>query len=683
MAQGMLELERTSTPELVQKLFRYAHTLKGAARVVKQKEIAELAHAIEDVLTVFRDGTAQPTPDRVNAVLELLDSISGQMTKLGQSAQEPSAPSPPPLPRSSVPAPEQPLPRPPVRASAVAAASSAPVDDSFRTLRADVEEMDALIDGVAEAHVQMEGLRRRHSRLERLRLLQEQLTAELRAVSSGRALAIASELGSGLSTFEGAFGAGIEQVDRELRQVREAAERLRLLPVGLVWWVLERAARDTAATAGKKVELETHGGQVRLDAHVLSAVQPALVQLVRNGIAHGIEREGDRISAGKPGAGKVTLEVIRRGNRVSFVCADDGKGVDLEAVRREAVKKGLLAADVRAESAALMDLLMHGGISTALEVTSHSGRGVGLDLVRETALKLGGDVRVDSQPGRGTRFELEVPVSLASMEAVLVECDQQLAAIPLESVRSSVRVRADEIAHTADGESLVLEGKVIPFAPLAHSLSNGVRPPAQLRKAWSAVVVESGGLLAALGVDRLRGTENVVLRSLPRPCPAGAVVAGATLDAEGNPRLVLDPQALVADARRASASLRGAAAGPLPLLVVDDSLTTRMLEQSILESAGYSVELASSAEEALVKLGERQYALALVDVEMPGMNGFELLERLRSEPRLAEMPTILVTSLSSPEHKQRGQEAGARDYIVKGEFDQKRLLQRIRELVGR
>ncbi|MBV8780645.1 MAG: response regulator, partial [Phycisphaerae bacterium] len=201
--------------------------------------------------------------------------------------------------------------------------------------------------------------------------------------------------------------------------------------------------------------------------------------------------------------------------------------------------------------------------------------------------------------------------------------------------------------------------------------------------AWSAVIVEAACGRAAIAVDRLRAAANIVVRPLPRSARSSPLVSGASLNAEGEPQLVLDPEALVARARRAQArEIESAPKKRACVLVIDDSLTTRMLEQSILESAGYEVEVATSAEEGLEKARARQYGLFLVDVEMPGMDGFEFVTRTRADARLSKTPAILVTSRNAPEDRRRGEQAGASAYIVKGEFDQSYLLRMARELVG-
>jgi two-component system chemotaxis sensor kinase CheA len=218
--------------------------------------------------------------------------------------------------------------------------------------------------------------------------------------------------------------------------------------------------------------------------------------------------------------------------------------------------------------------------------------------------------------------------------------------------------------------------------PLDRALRRS-RPPGQRRQSWSAVVVQVDDRSVAVGVDRLRGTSHIVMRSLSSVVEVDPIIAGASLDAEGHPQLVLDPKGLIDMAHRATGFAEDEAkVERAPILVIDDSLTTRMLERSILESAGYTVDLAMSAEEALMKSRERRYALFLVDVEMPGMDGFEFVATTRADPVLRDTPAILMTSRDAPEDRRRGEQVGAHAYIIKSEFDQRRLLQIIRTLVG-
>lgn len=664
LGQGVLQLEKGATSEVVARLLRFAHTLKGAARVVKQAQIAEDAHAVEDALEPLREGGATVPRERIDRLLRLVDSIAARVAALDA---------------------------PPDRAAPQVA--RAPVDEPLLTVRAEIAEMDALLDGIAETSVQLRAMRRSMGVLERTRHLAE-LLVEQTAPSLSRDLpregggitprvrALAEELRSLVTRLEATLPNNVDLVEREMQQVRDAAEGLRLLPASAVFASLERTTRDVAYSLGKQATFEARGGEVRLDAHVLGVVQGALIQMVRNAVAHGVETETVRSKAGKSPIGRVELEVLRRGNRIAFVCRDDGGGIDLEAVRRVAQARGLTQADVKNLGAeGLVGLLLEGGLTTSVTVTETSGRGVGLDVVREAAARLGGEVSVGTEAGRGTKLELVVPVSLSSVDALLVEAGGIVAAIPLDAVRRTLRLSENDVVSTAHGHSVVYEGAMIPFVQVSQPLRAKAAPARGLRMS-SVVVVEGTMASAAMGVDRLLGTARVVMVQLPAMAVADPLVAGLSLDAEGSPQLVLDPEQLVLVAMQAT---REAAppepAAVAPVLVIDDSLTTRMLEQSILESAGYEVELATSAEEGLEKARKKRYGLFLVDVEMPGMDGFAFVELTRADPVLRETPAILVTSRDSADDRRRGSEAGAYAYVVKGEFDQGFLLDTLRKLL--
>ncbi len=406
------------------------------------------------------------------------------------------------------------------------------------------------------------------------------------------------------------------------------------------------------------------------------------MQLVRNAVAHGIEPEAARRAAGKPPEGKVRVEVARRGREIVVTCRDDGRGVDLEGIRRAARRRGLAPGTLeRHDAGELLGLLFRGGISTSATVTEVSGRGIGLDVVREFAEKQGGRVAVSTTKGEGTTIELALPLSVASVEGLVVEASGETAAVPLDAVRRTVWVSPGSVSSSPRGDHLVLDGTEIPFAPLASLLAPGELEGTR-RDGSPAVVLQSGAELFAIGVERLLGIRTIVLRPVPALAPPSPLLAGLFRDSEGRPRLVLEPEALAEALSGRAPRLEAGAVAARVILVVDDSLTTRMLEQSILESAGYEVDVASSAEEALEKARARRYALFLVDVEMPGMDGYEFVERTRADAELGQVPAILVTSRSSAEDRRRGRDAGARDFIVKSDFEQGALLQRIGELVS-
>jgi two-component system, chemotaxis family, sensor kinase CheA len=582
LGRGLLELERSADAEAVKRLLRAAHTLKGASRVVKQIEIAELAHAIEDVLAPHREAKT-PAVDRseIDRLLSLVDSIRARLSRLDAPAEKP-APAP-------------------------------AVDEKLRSVRVSIDDLDAILADLSSLTEKTPALAALYDRI-----------------------------------FE-----------------------MRLIPSSAIADELERAVRDAARTLDKRVEFRATGVETRVDAHVLFALRGALVHAVQNAVAHGIDRSGT-----------VSLAIERRGHRAAFTVTDDGRGLNLALIKKTAVERGLAdeqTARAMSQKEAIA-LLLAGGLSTSRTVTKVSGRGLGLDAIRETVARLKGELELESAPGSGTRLVMIVPISLSSLPALAVEAGGSTALIPLDAVRGAVRVPANDVASTAEGDRALVDGRMMPFVSLARTL--GHRGPQPRPKARTMVIVDAGGRQSAVEVDRLGAIRNVVVRSLPDHLAADPIVAGAAFDRDGLPQLLLSPAALTQHGRGALAEEPGAEPAKPCVLVIDDSLTTRMLEQSILESAGYRVDLAISAEEGLEKARSGKYGLFIVDVEMPGMDGFEFVSRTRADPTLHDVPAILVTSRADAVDKKRGDEVGARAYMVKSEFDQQALLATIRRLVG-
>lgn len=618
LASGVLALERGVAPEAIKRLLRLAHTLKGAARVVEQAEIARAAHALEEALQPLAEQAGPAAREEIDRMLQLTDAISRLITALG----------------------EEPAP------AAPEAAAPPPAEAIGETVRVPLAELEGMLAGIAEAQVQLEGLRRR-------------------LVEPGRA---ADDLTDRL-----------DRATSELDGVREGLHRARLLPARRIVPELERACRDAAIMLGKEVRFESTGGETRLDGHVLLAVRDALLHLVRNAVDHGIESPAERRAAGKPAAGRIRLSIARRGDRVAFALEDDGRGLDLAAIGAAAAARGLIAPEEarHPQPETLTRLVFESGFSTRAEVTEISGRGVGLDVVHDVVARLKGELRLATEPGRGLTVEAIVPLSLLAIKALVVESGGMTAAIPLDAIVTTARAGEGDLARTGDREAFLVEEALVPFMPLTPREA-GVSAP------WSVVVVQAGTGRAAVGVDRIVEVEETVVRPLPAMLGRLPLVSGASLDAEGVPRPLYDPVGLVAAARRTPSAPRPAPPPPKPrILVVDDSLTTRMLEASILESAGYEVEVAASGEEGLAKARAGRYDLMIVDVEMPGMTGFEVVATTRQDPALQRLPAVLLTSRASASDRRRGAEVGARAYMVKGEFEQGRFLQTIQGLVGR
>lgn len=615
LARGLLELDPTRAPtaDAVKALLRHAHTLKGAARVVKLPELGDLAHQLEDVLVPLRESPRAPTQDELQRAQVGLDAIRAALSRLGRAPDE----------------------APPTPSEAAPTRVDEPVESAFAQVRVGIADLDALVDGLGDARVACAAL---------VRALEQADTGDHRAlVDRARKLAAT------------------------LDEVHTSTSDLRLVPTQALATELERAARDAASAHGKRVELRLVGADARLDAPVLAGLRGALRHLVTNAVVHGIEAPTVRARIGKPEIGRVEITFRREGARVAITCRDDGAGLDFAALRAAAAVRGRELPD----DDALIAALLAGGLSSAARTDDIAGRGIGLDVVRQSIAALDGELAITSRPGGGTTVSLRVPLSLAAVAALAVECGGDRVYVPLEAVSATRHLAAGDLVRRGDAEHLVVVDGVLPFVPLATLLSRGTRRDTPRVRA--ALLLEVGDARAAIGVERVGAIETIVTKPLP-PAPIDPLVGAVTLDGDGRACLVLAAAELVQRAREATAPLPSAPREPPLVLVVDDSLTSRMLEQSILESAGYRVALASSAEEALELLARGRFDALVVDVEMPGMSGFELLEKLQREPSLGAPPAVLVTSRADPADLLRGRQAGARDYIVKGDFDQRRLL---------
>jgi two-component system chemotaxis sensor kinase CheA len=655
MQRGALDLEKGAPPaDTVAGLLRQAHTLKGAARVVRLAALADLAHQVETLLEPFRSGGADPAV--AGPLLRLLDAVQAGLAGLA-----PPAPGGAAAPQGGPDAP----------------AAPAAVDRRLETVRLEVAELDGVLEGLREAGGRLGELRGQAAGLGQARAWARSL-AQAGQGEHERLRSTALDLEAWLERFDRSATHALEQAGRELETAQQRAGAMRLLPASALFAFLERACRDAADALGKRVRFESEGGEQRLDAPVLSALQEALQHTVRNAVVHGLEEPARRAAAGKPEEGRVQVALRLEAGRAVFTCVDDGRGLDTAAVAKAARERGRLDQKAALDDGQAAALLLQGGLSTAERVTELSGRGLGMDVLREAVERLKGSVRLDSRPGAGLAVSVSVPASLSTYPALAVQSNGRSALIPFAAVRAARIPALQDYARGPDGESVLVDGQALPLLPLQACFSAGPVP-----RPRAVVLLEGAGGRAALGVDRVLGVREAVVLPLPEMAPGAELARGACLDAAGDPCLVLDPDSLVRAARErrlpAGDLERGAR---LPVLVVDDSLTTRMLEQSILETAGYAVETAASAEEGLARLKAVKVGLILVDVEMPGMNGFEFLGRLKDEPGLRDIPAIMVSSRASGEDRRRGAEAGARDYLAKGEFDQARLLARIRELLA-
>jgi two-component system chemotaxis sensor kinase CheA len=416
---------------------------------------------------------------------------------------------------------------------------------------------------------------------------------------------------------------------------------------------------------------------------VLHRLSDSLLHLVRNAVDHGIETPAEREAQGKPPQATLRLHAMQLGSEVIIAVTDDGRGIDLDRVRVEAGRQGVSTDGLSDDDVAALTL--RSGLSTTTFVTDISGRGVGLDVVRANVEAARGRIEVRSQPGLGAEFRVIVPITLAVLRCLLVEADGCSYALPFHRV---VRSQADDAPSntSAEGRPVVwVDRQAVPLSVLSETLGGA---PAAVSDGPIVVLADSMRR-HAFKIDRLLGQRDVVLKGLSRALPSVPAVAGASVEPDGSVLLVLDPPGLIHRARLAHPShvedapaKAAVQARRHRILVVDDALTVRELQRSILERAGFTVRVATDGLRALALLAEEPSDLVLTDVEMPNMDGFALTEAIRLDTALANIPVLILSSRSSDADRRRGLEVGADGYIVKSRFDEGGLLTAVNSLLG-
>ena len=461
-----------------------------------------------------------------------------------------------------------------------------------------------------------------------------------------------------------------------------------MLPCATFLNVLPKLVRDLCRDQTKEAELVLCGGEVEIDKRILEEMKDPLIHLVRNCIDHGIEKPAERIRQGKPPRAMITVSVTQvEGNKVEIAVRDDGVGIAVEKVKAAAVKHGLLSAVAarHLDEPAALSLMFLSGVSTTPLITEISGRGLGLAIVREKAEKLGGRVAVQTQAGRGTSFQILLPLTMATFRGTLVRAAGQTFVIPTANVAHAGRVRITEIQTVENRATIALNGRVVALVQLATVLELAPSMAAEDEPVWlTFVVVTAGEKRLAFGVEAVLGVQEVLVKTLGKPFVRVRNIAGATVLGSGSAGLILNVADLLQSAakvRPVAKSAPAQAAERKSVLVVEDSITSRMLLKNILESAGYQVRTAVDGLDAWGQLQVERFAGVVSDVQMPRLDGFSLTEKIRADQKLLELPVVLVTALGTPEDRARGVDVGANAYIVKSSFDQSNLLEALRRLV--
>jgi len=805
LQQNMVTLEENPHDKaLLKEVFRSAHTIKGAARMMGFADIARVTHEMESVLAEMRDSTLLLNSDISDLLFEGIEIIAA-LTQLQARPNEPTALQTladlnsdrlierlqaivkgvtPPVPTMAVSATQgngheagksdtlvlpaiDPAQLPPVAGGSPSLplpAESSPRDLRWAddSIRVPIRKLDTLLHLSGEMVITKMQHRsiddRIHALLERERNRSRHLADLADRVGRSWGSINQADMEAALDQLR-ALDAQIDTLtDRTLRDFQEYTTRLytvtdeledtvlsvRMLPVGTLFDTFPLAIRNFRRDHGKEINLQVQGGDTEIDKQILESLGDPLIHLLRNALDHGIESPAVRQAAGKPARGLIRVAAYPQGTQVVIEISDDGAGMDPARLRSLAMRKNIIS---RLEAEKLTDdealnLIYYPGFSTAEIITDMSGRGVGMDVVKTTIERMNGAVSVQSQPGVGTTVILRLPLTLATMQALLVRVGSQVFVLPSHTIEGGMEyVSGDDIFMIENHEVTRIKGRTMPLvrleelldlsrvqsgawlreAGLGHLLPGPGRLPAppddtldeeedlsllfqapalgngiRLENKLPGVIVGSGDRMTCFLVDELIDELSVVVKSLGPLLGRVKTASGATILGDGRVVMILDVVRLLAEARTRSNSGQLSRAwsamqpGKRPyILVVDDSITTRELEKSILENAGFEVDIAMDGLEALSKVeaqgqdGRRRYDLMIADIEMPRMDGLELTQRVKTHAQdlLRALPIIIVSSLASETYKQRGVEVGAQAYITKGQFDQSHLLETIDLLI--
>lgn len=718
LTSGLLALEGGKVAEAAtyEELMRAAHSLKGAARIVGVGGAVRVAHAMEDVFVAAQRGelaltrgyvdgllagvdllariakTAEPELGRwENEAAGEIDAFLAALACAGATPLEPPAVEPAPAPVASEPA-------------APATSGEAPRSEP-RVLRVGADNLNRLLGLASESLVESRWLRPFGTNLARLKRLQrdlgvtlDQLRAQAGAAATDERFAAAFADAQRQLTACRSFLTGqlleLETYDRRATNLSDRlyaeAVAVRMRPFADGVGGLPRMVRDVARRLGKDVRYELIGENTPVDREILEKLEAPLGHLLRNAVDHGLERPEARRAAGKPESGLIRMEARHQAGLLMISVSDDGQGADVEKIRAAVLARKLVDAATapKLSESELLEFLFLPGFSLRENVTDISGRGVGLDVVQSMVRAVRGTIRVSSTPGAGMRFQLQLPLTLSVVRALLVEIDGEPYAVPLGYVTRALRLKPGAVDATQGQPHFELEGRRIGLVAARQLLG---RPAGPANDTPAVIVLGETGRNYGLVVDRFLGEKELVVQPLDARLGKVRDIAAGALTEDGAPVLILDVDDLAHSVERlaasgrlvtASAETASASNARKRILVVDDSLTVRELERKLLESHGYAVETAVDGVEGFTAARRGAFDLVVTDVDMPRRDGIELTRLIRADARLKATPVMIVSYKDREEDRMRGLEAGADYYLTKGSFQDDTMLRAVADLIG-
>jgi two-component system sensor histidine kinase and response regulator WspE len=717
LTDGLLALERNPrAAEQLEICMRAAHSLKGAARIVGLDVGVTVTHAMEDCFVAAQRGTITLQHSQIDLLLggvDLLNRIANtpedELTLWNSERQQEITDFLNTLTTAlTVPAAESTTP-PAQPAVAPAARPAGPGEDresSERVLRVTADNLNRLLGLAGESLVESRWLKPYAESLLQLKRLQyragrhlevladvlaEQRTSARGATALAEARRVALECHQLLSQ-------RLDEVETFDRRSSNLAHRLydaalacRMRPFADGTRTFPRMVRDLGRKLGKAVNLELTGEGTQVDRDILEKLEAPLGHLLRNAIDHGIETPQERRAAGKPDEGVIRLEARHSAGLLLIVISDDGRGIDLNRLRETVVERKLTTAAIaeRLSEAELLEFLFLPGFSTKDAVTEISGRGVGLDVVQTMIRQVRGTVRVTTQHGTGSRFQLQLPLTLSVVRTLLVEICGEPYAIPLAHIQRTVKLPRKQIEQLEGKPHFIHDGRSIGLVSAQQVLGG---PPVATHDDELAVVLLGDAVnTCGLVTDRFLGERELVVQPLdPRLGKVKDIAAGALME-DGTPVLIIDVVDLLlsvdklvsmGNLHQVSRDATSGGQARKRVLVVDDSLTVRELERKLLDQAGYDVAVAVDGLDGWNVARTEHFDLVITDIDMPRMDGIELVAHIKQDPQLNVLPVMIVSYKDREEDRRRGLDAGADYYLTKGSFHDETMLQAVVDLIG-
>ncbi|MEO5968864.1 MAG: response regulator [Bdellovibrionia bacterium] len=671
-------------PKWLDEAFRMAHSLKGASRVVDYNEVMTFAHSLETLFAKARKGELLLDKEILSSIHSTLNSIE---TSIEATRQNKS---------SSV-------------------TNTKPVDQPVESLRLNATHLDQILSTAGEFITSKRNQTETSTQLTKAGRIIRGMEKEwsfCRKLNAAqlRQLTLVPEFG-GISQYFHSVERGLRSLSRQVRQVsklhqrnswelrrmseqlQEDVQHARMVPAQSVFEGFHKMTHDLATDTRKQIGFRAIGLEIEADRLVLQALKDPVMHLLRNSISHGVESPEERARAGKPTTAQVILRIESNRGLLKVYIEDDGNGINYEKIKQRAIQEKLVTAEAvnSVDPSQLTELMFRPGFSTANEISDISGRGMGLSVVQETVKRLRGQIEIVSTPGQKTTFVLSIPIKLSTHRVLIVSIGNQIFGIPSYGIERVLKIEKDELQAIGGKPVLMLNDKPLSFVGLGDLIGTSdasIQLNGKVGKTISVVILKSGGKRLALAVDSFLNERETLIQDLQSFTLANLIYINGVMNLEdGTLCIVLNPIELVDSFKEKNQipSFKSETESNQILqkriLVVDDSITTRTLEKSILEAKDFHVTLAIDGVEALELLTTDAFDLIISDVEMPRMDGFTLLKEIKGNPRLAKIPVIMVTSVANAADQERGLHLGAYAYLIKQKFDQNALLETIGQIL--